>query len=127
MAEKIPKRSGRLPTNPFARDLVQRIRGGEDTAETAQAHLRMNAHAKAARTAAAEKRKQEQSRIETPTADLGDAEEQGRRKEEVLARKRKDFVDERIAEEYKVDDRIDLIDEEGDVIPNPHFGQRLDY
>ena len=125
MAEKFPKKSGKLPNNPFARDLIQRIRSGEDTAETAQAHLKMVARAKEAKAAA--KRKLEQSRLERPATEDKETEEQVRRREEVLTRNRKEFVDKRIAEEYKVDDRIDLIDEEGNVIPNPHFGQRLDY
>ena len=125
MAEKFPKKSGKLPNNPFARDLIQRIRSGEDTAETAQAHLKMVARAKEAKAAA--KRKLEQSRLERPATEDKETEEQVRRREEVLTRNRKEFVDKRIAKEYKVDDRIDLIDEEGNVIPNPHFGQRLDY
>ena len=125
MAEKFPKKSGKLPSNPFARDLVKRIRSGEDTAETAQAHLKMVARAKEAKAAA--KRKLEQSRLERPATEDKETEEQVRRREEVLTRNRKEFVDKRIAEEYKVDDRIDLIDGEGNVIPNPHFGQRLDY
>jgi hypothetical protein len=127
MAERFPKKKRNLPKNPFARDLVQRIRAGEDTAETAQAHLRLVERAKAARAAATERRKQDHSKLEQPKAVSEDATQQLRRREELLARRRKDFVDERIAEQYKVDDRIDLLDEDGNVIPNPDFGQRLDY
>jgi hypothetical protein len=126
MAERFPKKPGKLPANPFARDLVQRIRGGEDTAETAQAHLRMVARAKAAR-AASQKRKLEQARRENPATAETESEQDERRRDEILARRRKEFIDKRIAEDYKVDDRIDIIDDEGNVIPNPHYGQRLDY
>lgn len=127
MAEKFHKKSNKLPSHPFARDLVQRIRSGEDTAETAQAHLRMIARAKAARVEAARKRKLEQARLEQPAASTQDTAELAQRREDILARRRKEFVDKRLAEEYQVDDRIDMLDDEGNVIPNPNYGQRIDY